>query len=160
MSTLSRWGFLAVAVAAFAVVTGFSRSPAGSANAQDAPPSVEATLADIQSTMGSVPSFLRQLPPAILPGAWAELKALEFSPTALDAKTKALIGIAVAAQIPCEYCVWADTNTAKAAGATDEEIAEAVATAALSRHWSTIFHGLQVDLATFKAELGGDKAAK
>jgi AhpD family alkylhydroperoxidase len=76
----------------------------------------------------------------------------------LDPKVKALISLAVAAQIPCDYCIWADTNSARQAGATDAEIAEAVAIAALTRHWSTIFNGLQVDLETFKREMGGEMA--
>ena len=97
---------------------------------------------------------------SVSPPAWAELKGLEFGETALDAKAKALIGIAVAAQIPCHYCVWSDTNTAKAAGASDEEVAEAVAISALTRHWSTFFHGMQVDFDQFKMELGGEMAAQ
>ena len=76
-------------------------------------------------------------------------------PTALDLKTKALIGLAVAAQIPCSCCIYDDTGNAKRAGATDEEIKEAVAVAAQSRHWSTIFNGNQVDLEIFKSEMGG-----
>ena len=40
-------------------------------------------------------------------------------------KTKQLIGLAVAAQIPCAYCVYAHTKFAKAAGATDAQIKEA-----------------------------------
>ena len=69
-------------------------------------------------------------------------------------KTKYLISLAVAAQIPCQYCIWADTLGAKAAGATDEEIGEAVGVAAMTRFWSTNFNGLQVDLATYQKELG------
>ena len=49
-----------------------------------------------------------------------------------------------------------DTNSARQAGASDQEIAEAVAIAGMTRNWSTIFNGLQVDLATFQAELGGN----
>ncbi len=75
--------------------------------------------------------------------------------TALESKTKALISLAVAAQIPCTYCIWMDTNTARQNGATDQEIAEAVAIAGLTRNWSTIFNGMQVDFDTFKKELGG-----
>nr|WP_280952187.1 carboxymuconolactone decarboxylase family protein [Mesorhizobium sp. WSM3868] len=71
-------------------------------------------------------------------------------------KVKSLISLAVAAQIPCNYCVWSDTENAKRAGATDEEIQEAVALAALTRHWSTIFYGMQVDFAQFKKEMGGE----
>jgi AhpD family alkylhydroperoxidase len=140
-----------------ALVGGVASLPAQSEDAASA----EATYKDIEATLGGVPSFIRSFPKAGVAGAWQELKGLEFGgDTALPMKVKALIGIAVAAQIPCEYCVWADTETAKQAGATDEEIAEAVAVAALSRHWSTFFHGMQVDLETFKQELGGETAAK
>ena len=117
----------------------------------------DATIKDIQSTMGGVPSFVKQFPRAGLPGAWAEVKAIELSDkTALPPKVKSLIALAVAAQIPCTYCVWSDTQDAKRAGATDEEIQEAVAMAALTRHWSTIFNGMQVDFETFKKEMGGE----
>lgn len=117
----------------------------------------DATLKDIQSTMGGVPGFVKQFPKAGLPGAWAEVKAIELSDkTALPPKVKSLISLAVAAQIPCSYCVWSDTENAKRAGATDEEIQEAVAMAALTRHWSTIFNGMQVDLAQFKKDMGGE----
>lgn len=125
------------------------------------PQDAAATYKDIEATIGGVPSFARMLPEAALPGAWAELKAIELSPdTALSPKEKSLISLAVAAQIPCQYCVWADTRDAKAAGATDQEIAEAVTMSALTRHWSTIFNGLQVDFDTFKKEMGGDMAGQ
>lgn len=118
--------------------------------------SQDAVYADIQKTFGSVPTFIKQLPKAALAGAWQEEKDLELSDkTALPPKTKALISLAVAAQIPCQYCIWADTQTAKQLGATDEEIGEAVAMSALTRHWSTLFNGLQVDFAQFKKEMGG-----
>ena len=41
---------------------------------------------------------------------------------------------------------------------TPKEIAEAVTMSALTRHWSTFFNGMQVDLDTFKKELGGETA--
>ena len=117
----------------------------------------DAALKDIQATMGGVPSFVKQFPKAGLPGAWAEVKAIELSDkTALTPKEKSLISLAVAAQIPCSYCIWSDTQNAKHAGATDEEIQEAVAMAALTRHWSTIFNGMQVDFAQFKKDMGGE----
>jgi AhpD family alkylhydroperoxidase len=128
---------------------------AAPASADDA--AAEAAYAEMAAAFGAVPSFVRQMPTAAVPGAWAELRDLELSDqTALSPKVKSLISLAVAAQIPCDYCIWADTNSARAAGATDEEIAEAVTMAALTRHWSTIFNGLQVDMDTFKAELGAN----
>lgn len=127
-------------------------------NAAAAQPSAEpaATYQDIEQTLGKVPGFIHQFPKAALPGAWNEIKALQFSDdTALPAKYKALISLAVSAQIPCSYCIWEDTQTAKQAGASEQEIQEAVAISASSRHWSTIFHGVQIDFESFKKDLGG-----
>ena len=73
--------------------------------------------------------------------------------TALPAKTRELIGLAVAAQIPCRYCVYYHIKAASAAGASQEEIREAVHQASLTRHWSTILYGNQYDLETYKAEI-------
>ena len=53
------------------------------------------------------------------------------------------------------YCVYEDTQGAKRAGATDQEIQEAVAVAALTRHWSTVYYGNQIDFEQFKKEMGG-----
>lgn len=118
--------------------------------------SAEATYKEIQGIFGKVPEFVKKFPKAGIAGAWAEERDLEMSDkTALPPKTKALISLAVAAQIPCEYCIYADTESAKRFGATDEEIAEAVGMAALTRHWSTMFNGLQIDLVQFKKDMGG-----
>jgi AhpD family alkylhydroperoxidase len=138
-----------------ALVLAAALAVAAPASADDA--AAEAAYAEMAAAFGAVPSFVRQMPKAAVPGAWAELRDLELSDqTALSPKVKSLISLAVAAQIPCDYCIWADTNSARAAGATDEEIAEAVTMAAVTRHWSTIFNGLQVDMDTFKAELGAN----
>jgi AhpD family alkylhydroperoxidase len=121
--------------------------------AQDTKSTAEATYRDIQATLGSVPGFFRQFPEVAIPGAWAEFKALQLNPnTKLSGKVKELIGLAVSAQVPCQYCVYFHTAAAKANGATDEEIREAVAMAAVVRHWSTVLNGMQVDLATFQRE--------
>ena len=49
------------------------------------------------------------------------------APGALDAKAKKLIAIALAVVTKCELCVKLMTVAARKAGATDEEIGEAVA---------------------------------
>ncbi|MDD5723584.1 MAG: carboxymuconolactone decarboxylase family protein [Syntrophales bacterium] len=49
-----------------------------------------------------------------------------FEKGALDAKTKELIAIGAAHVTRCPYCIEAHVNRAKKAGASDEEIAEAV----------------------------------
>lgn len=73
--------------------------------------------------------------------------------TALPSKLRELIGLAVAAQIPCQYCVHYHIKAAKAAGASEEEIREAVHQASLTRHWSTILYGNQYDLEAYKSEV-------
>ena len=116
----------------------------------------EAVYKDVEKTFGAVPSFVKAIPSAALAGIWQQEKDLELSDkTALTPKTKALISLAVASQIPCTYCIWSDTKTARQLGASDEEIGEAVAMAGLTRNMSTMLNGLQVDFNQFKAEMGG-----
>ena len=71
----------------------------------------------------------------------------------LDAKTRELIALGVAAQIPCQYCVYVHTKKARALGASEAEVREAVASAAHVRHWSTVLNGMGYDFQTFKAEV-------
>lgn len=128
---------------------------AGLARADDIATRKQAAFDDITKTFGAVPSFVKQLPDSTVPAFWQLEKDLELSETtALPAKTKALISLAVAAQIPCTYCIAADTATAKRLGATEAEIGEAVSMAALTRYSSTVLYGLQADLPTFKKEMG------
>ena len=88
------------------------------------------------------PEFIkRTLPDQAQKPLWEEFQAIMNPTGALDGKTKQLIGLAVAAQIPCAYCVNALSKGAKAAGATDAQIKEAIATAALIRFNSTMLNG-------------------
>jgi AhpD family alkylhydroperoxidase len=133
---------IAAALTAFSISTAHADEP-------------KATYADIQKTLGLVPSMFKAVPDQAVAAAWGELKSLELNPnTALPGKTKELIGLAVAAQIPCKYCIYFHTQVSGLYGATDEDRKEAVAMAALTRHWSAVTNGLQIDLAEFKQELG------
>lgn len=78
----------------------------------------------------------------------------------LDVKTRELIALGVAAQIPCTYCVYAHRNNALKAGASEAEVREAVAAGAYVRFWSTMFQGAEIDLEAFKAEHDKLRAAK
>jgi AhpD family alkylhydroperoxidase len=100
------------------------------------------------------PKFMTDISPQASGGfAWQEHMAV-FNPNgALDGKTKELIGLAVAAQIPCQYCIYAHTLGAKHAGATDAQIKEAIGAAALVRKWSTELNGNQYDMADFKKQV-------
>ena len=112
-----------------------------------------ASYRDIEATLGVVPTFFKLFPEEGIAGAWAEFKSVQLNPhSALSGKEKELIGLAVAAQIPCSYCIYFHTAAAKANGATDSEIREAVAMAAITRHWSTVLNGMQADPTTFRNE--------
>jgi|ERR1043166_2345014 AhpD family alkylhydroperoxidase len=122
--------------------------------AQDVKSTAEAAYRDIQQTLGIVPGFFKDFPEVAIAGAWTEFKTLQLNPnTSLNGKTKELIGLAVAAQIPCSYCIYFHTAAARANGATDEEIREAVAMASVVRHWSTVLNGMQTDQARFRQEV-------
>ena len=109
---------------------------------------------EITEMYGTFPSFFDAFPKYALPGAWQSFKELN-GPGSIEQKNRELIGLAVASQIPCSYCVYFHTLSAKAFGATDEEIKEAVAQGAMVRHWSTVIHGAQTDLEEFKKEFNG-----
>ncbi|SFN73971.1 alkylhydroperoxidase AhpD family core domain-containing protein [Mesorhizobium sp. NFR06] len=143
LTLIGKTGLLIVAAGALLAIT--------PARAEDA--SATAAYKDIQATLGSVPDMFKTLPDVAVAGAWAEIKGVQLNPnTALDGKTKEPMGLAVASQIPCQYCIYFHTLAAKANGASDEEIKEAIAMAAIVRHWSTMLNGSQVDLATFKKQ--------
>jgi AhpD family alkylhydroperoxidase len=135
-------------LAALLTLVGFVSSAAAD------PATTSATRNDIQKTLGFVPAFLQKIPDSMLPGAWDELKGFQLNPaTTLDGRTKELIGLAVAAQVPCRYCIVAHTEFAKLNGAGEAEIGEAVGMAALTRHFSTWLNGIQMDETRFRAEI-------
>jgi AhpD family alkylhydroperoxidase len=137
----------------FAIVASLAATAAADIHKAPAP-AQNPTLADIQKTFGFVPDFFKGVPDALLPGFWAGITGLEMNPgTRLDGKTKELIGLAVAAQVPCEYCIYFHSEAAKLNGATDEDIKEAIAMAGLTRMGSTILNGNQTDKAQFKADI-------
>ncbi len=122
----------------------------GNAGAEEA----AATRAQVRKQLGFLPELVKAMPDAMLPGAWGELTGLQMNPsTALSGKVKELIGLAVAAQVPCTYCIYGHTEFARLNGASDGELGEAIGMAALSRHWSTILNGAQIDAAKFRADI-------
>ena len=95
-------------------------------------------LEDLRKKIGFVPNTYKAM--AILPEFLEKLLALDkatFRRGALDSKTKHLIAFAVSAAMGCEYCVAAHANLAQRHGATHEEIAETLATAAAISLYNT-----------------------
>jgi len=92
-------------------------------------------------------------PPQAVASTWADILALTGKQAVLDHKTRNLIGLAVAAAVPCQYCVYLHAQAARASGATEAEIKEAVAAAAETRKMSTVLYGNAYDPAAFRAEV-------
>jgi AhpD family alkylhydroperoxidase len=107
---------------------------------------------EITETFGTFPSWFDAFPEYALPGAWQAYKEIQSPKGSIDPKNRQLIALAVASQIPCDYCIYYHTYLAKVNGATDEEIKEAVAHGAQTRHWSMVIYGAQIDLEEFKKE--------
>jgi len=125
----------------------------GCASAAD-PTSSEAAVTEMKEMLGGVPAEMQVYPESARAAGWAMMKSTDLNEnTALPSKTRELIGLAVAAQIPCQYCIYYHVKAAKAAGASEEEIREAVHQASLTRHWSTVLYGNLYDIEMYRADV-------
>ena len=142
-------------VAKWIVVLGLLVAPhlGALAVADEHPPEAQAAYQEMKAMFGVVPTFMKQFPEEAVAAAWDEMKGIQLAEGALGGKAKELIGLAVAAQIPCRYCIYFHTQAAKLHGASDREVKEAIVLAALTRHWSTFLNGVAADDAKFRAEL-------
>ena len=113
----------------------------------------ETAKKEIEQTYGFFFSMFNVIPKDALPGIWENFKQMQSPDNAIPPKYRELLQLAVASQIPCDYCIYYHVTVAKALGATDEEIQEAVAQSAQTRHWSTIVQGNQTDLEAWKSEV-------
>lgn len=109
---------------------------------------------ELEQTFGFVPSFTLTTTPQAAQLWWNTMRDFQLSEdTALDGKTKELIGLGVSAQIPCSYCVLFHTEAARLNGASEDEIQEAIFMASVTRQGSTILNGAQLDENVFDREL-------
>ena len=114
---------------------------------------VDAAYNQIKQQYGFIPTYMKAVPEEGVSSAWDETQALEMSKdTALPAKMKELIALGISAQMNCRTCIYADSQMARASGANDRELKEAVAQAAITRHWSTVLNGMQIDPQAFDRE--------
>jgi AhpD family alkylhydroperoxidase len=102
--------------------------------------------------LGIVPGFMNALPGDVLIHEWPTWKKYTLEESEIPEKYRELMGLAIAANIRCPYCLFFHNAMAKMAGATDEEIAEAVVLAGLTSRWSTMIHAQLYDMDTFERE--------
>ena len=142
--------FLHVMVAALCLA-----SPAA---AQDT--SADAVRQTARDAYGVALPDIENYPDSMVAGAWAWMSDVEDGKGAIDPKTMQLIGLAVASQIPCEYCTYYHRKAAASLGATEQEIAEAAAMAGYVRNWSAVLYGTGADVAEYRAMVDGLFPAK
>lgn len=142
------WG----AIAIFVAIIALSTSSIAQEGAVDKTKKAEA---EMETAFGTVPVMFEVFPDHLRAGAWEWFKSTMSPEASLQSKDIQLIALAVASQIPCDYCVYAHKTMARMFGATDAEISEAIAAAAETRHWSTVLNGAEVPLDDFKQEWDG-----
>jgi AhpD family alkylhydroperoxidase len=113
-----------------------------------ADPRVKAVFDDIRATRKSdfVNNFWRGLAnqPEVLERTWANLKAVMFTPGALDPLTRELVYIAVSTANACPYCIHSHTAAARAKGLTDAQYAEFVGVVAMASQTNALVTAMQL----------------
>ena len=83
---------------------------------------------------------LRRAIPEVYKG-FAELHRASFSPGALDVKTKELMALAIAVAEHCDGCIASHARGAAVAGASRQEVAEAIGVAILMNGGPATIYG-------------------
>jgi AhpD family alkylhydroperoxidase len=108
---------------------------------------------EMTQSLGQVPGFFKSIPDESLEGEWSLFKRFSMQPSAIEPKTRELIGAAVAAAQHCWYCAHFHTGLARFHGATEAEIQEAVHLAKHTTGWSSYLNGIVYDHDQFLKEL-------
>jgi len=108
---------------------------------------------EMTQLFGFVPDFYQTVPEVGQRHCWGLQRDLELAQGALDPRTKELIGLAIAAQIKCQYCTYFHMQAARAHGAGDEELREAVLMGGFTDMMSNALNGAHYDFAKFQKEV-------
>jgi AhpD family alkylhydroperoxidase len=124
--------------------------------------SYEATVKDIEKTLGMLPGFFKNTPKDILPQMWPLFKKYQMGESVIPKKYREMMMLASAAATKCLYCQTYHKEVAKMFGATEEELNELAVVVAQSAFSSNVLHVQNYDYTTFVKELQqiGDHIAK
>jgi len=100
----------------------------------------EKTLTDIEDSIGIIPKCLERLPEKVLMRYWPFLKRYQLGESCIPEKYRELISLALVANMKCRSCLLTFRAMAKSAGATDDEISEAMFLANHAARWSDLHH--------------------
>jgi AhpD family alkylhydroperoxidase len=130
-------------------------------------PHYDDTIEEIEETLGTVPPPLGTIPDDDTTQEWPFFKRYTLEETEIPPKYRELMGLAVAANIKCPYCLYFHEKAAKMHGATDDELRETYSLASFTPRYSAMLHAQQYDQDEFEqkcdhiadhlqAEMGGD----
>lgn len=111
-------------------------------------PIVKAVFDDIRKTRGT--DFINNIwlylasDPRLLHDTWNEIKSVMAGESALDAKTKEMIYLAVSVANACSYCVHSHTAAAKARGMSAEEHADVMRVVSLAAKTNHLVTAMQI----------------
>jgi AhpD family alkylhydroperoxidase len=112
-------------------------------------PEAASVFADIRATRNTdyVNNFWRALAhdPVALKRTWESLKQV-MAPSALDAKTKEMLYLAVSMAHACPYCIASHTAGARGKGMTDAEYFELIAIVGMASETNRMVTALQVPI--------------
>jgi AhpD family alkylhydroperoxidase len=119
----------------------------------------EEVYQEMRQRLGTTLSSFARIPDEFIDSEWDLFKRLGLGETLIPNKYKELIGLAVAATTRCPYSILLHSEMARARGATDAELTEAVLHAKLVSGWSLYHSGLQEDSERFADEVATAAAA-
>ena len=108
------------------------------------------TVSEIERELGSVPSFFKGVPQDVLTQMWPVFRRYTLGESKIPPKYREMIGLAVAATIKYPYCETFHRGAAQMNGATDAELAAAIAGQPV--FWTNVFHAQHYDINTFMKE--------
>ncbi len=116
----------------------------------EADPRVKAVFDDIRATRQTdfINNVWRTLAfdPTLLEQVWGEIKAVMATPSALDAKTKEMIYVAVSIANGCDYCTHSHTANARAKGMTSAEYADMLRVVGAASKLNALLSALDVPI--------------
>lgn len=116
---------------------------------EDASPEVKAVFDDIMATRKTdwINDFWKVLAhhPPTLKRTWESVKEV-MAPGALDPLTKEMIYLAVSVTKGCEYCIASHTAAARAKGATEAMLGEAIAVIGMANETNALVAAYQVEV--------------
>jgi len=108
---------------------------------------------EITDTFGQVPPPLETIPADDMESEWPFFKKYTVGESEIPPKYRELMGLAVAANIKCPYCVHFHRHAAQMHGATEAELEETYALSSLTSRYSAMLHAQEYDLEQFKVQM-------